>query len=63
MGNSSRSLALALVHARFGSRTQLDLSGFKTAFVTLHTSIVLAGELAQKNRVWFLAPTLERILR
>jgi len=54
----SPNLVVARVHARLGSRTRQDLSGFKTAFVIQRTIIVLAGELAQKNRVWFLAPTL-----
>src|SRR5919108_2576187 len=44
-----------------GSRTRRVSSGFRIAFEILATIVVVAGELAQTNRVWFFAPTLRRI--
>lgn len=54
---------IRVVHMRFDSRTDQSLSQFKTTFVAQDTIVVLAGELAQTNRVWFFAPTLESIPR
>src|SRR5919108_2083809 len=50
-------LARFRVHTRIGSRTRRVSSGFKIAFENLATIVVVAGELAQTNRVWFFAPT------
>src|SRR6266705_2086641 len=56
-------MALSRVSPRHSSHedlheNQVNLIRFKIAFENLQTIEVLAGELAQTNRVWFLALTL-----